>query len=176
MTKAIPMLLEAADSLLTSLTLKSDTIGNRYSLRLGRSLHSISTEMHQLLRVIIRRLHWSSTAPELVNACQRQTPKGIPGYLLHRDTSESKADEWLRGVYLLDNQTAVPVGRLSWINDPFKGVPSVSRFLFHVLYDVRELIDKYYATGKGEYLDVAKQVSHRWISECLYTERWARIW
>lgn len=170
------MLLEAMDCVLTSITLKADTIGSRYSWSLGRCVQLISTEMHQALRFVSRRLGWNAVTPELVKAFQRQAPKGVPRYLSHRDNSESKVDGLSRGMYLLDDRTAVPVEKLSWINDPFGNFPSVSRFLFQVLYDVKELTDDYYATGKSEYFNGAKALARRWISECLYTERWAHVW
>jgi Heparinase II/III-like protein/Heparinase II/III N-terminus len=172
------MLLEAMDCALTTVTLKADSIGSQYSWRLGRFIHLISTEMHQALRMV-SRLGWNATTPELVKSCQQQATKAVPRYYLHRGNSSERsyrARELLRGNYPVGENSAVPLETLSWLRAPFKDSTGESRFLFHVLYDVRELLDEYCATGNAKYLAGAKTLASRWISECLYTERWPNVW
>lgn len=173
------MLLLIIDRMFTSLKLQTGLIGRWFSWRLGRWIRKLVVAAHETFLRISLQLGWVAHDPNIVKEAQSSSPKAIPRYpaiSLRSDKVSDRANDIIRGVCTLDNGTTIDVNALSWRQDPFGERISMDRFNYHSFEWVSELIQAFKLTQKEEYLRQAKELTKKWISECLYLERLERNW
>ena len=173
------MLLLMLDKIFISMTLRAGPMGRWLPWRLRRRIWGLAAATHEAFLKITQQLGWVAHDPNIVREAQSCSPKAIPRYpsgSLTLDKVSDRANDIVRGVCVLDNGTAIDVNALSWREDPFGGRPSMSRFIYHSFEWVSELIQAFKLTQREEYLHQAKEMTKKWISECLYLERLGRNW
>jgi hypothetical protein len=167
------------DRFFMSLQLRCDLLGTRLSWRIGQSIRTVVTALHEAFLDLRLRRGRTLVSPELVGLAQAALPRVMPRYpslYPYQQTVTQRAKELLQGFYVLDDGTTIKIETFSWSHASLNEKPSISRFLFHCLDSVRELVEAYNLTGDRAYLDRAKAVASRWIYECLYLERPEQIW
>jgi hypothetical protein len=167
----------AVERILTFVVAKTDTVITPWSWRLGRCIRGLALTVSQTIWWLSIRLGWVPVSSEFLQAALDTCPRAVPTYpVMPLEQVSQRATELLRGVCLLDDGTRVSLERLSWRSDPFGDVQSSSRFRFHAFRWVWELLQAYHLTVCSEYLRKAKELTERWIAECLYMEKGEYIW
>lgn len=172
------MALEKIDNLLTSAAVKAEVLGRRYSWRLAGLFRSWATTVQEVFLIICQYLRWTSVDPELVKAAQGASPRERlrhPSGSLASNMVSRLAGELMQGVYVLDKSTTMKLSEISWRNDPCRDTSASSWLFFHSLEWIVGLMDAYRLTGHPGFLDRAKELTGRWICDCLYAER-GHIW
>lgn len=173
------MSLEAIENFLTSVALKGEKLGHRYSWRLGEWVQTGTRALHETYLRATRRLGWCVVDIALVQSVQALRTNQKPGYPLLSIPAEKispRADELLKGIVILSDGREARLNEISWLKPQFSNALTISSLLFQSLHWVKELLDAYNASGNAGYRDRAKELTGKWIEECLYTERSAWIW
>jgi hypothetical protein len=173
------MRLERIESVLTTVALKGERIGAHYSWRFGRWLQTAVTTAHDRLVRLGHTRGWHRISPHLLVSAKLIIPKCDPEYpsLLPSSAFDHKTTEdLLSGYCYLENGTKLDVNEISWLRNPYGNRVSVTRFLFNALWPVVNLLAAYGRTKNPVYLERAKEITARWIAECLYIEQPRRVW
>jgi hypothetical protein len=111
----------------------------------------------------------------VLNADPTAAPKYPQSYPYHRSVMRV-AQELREGYVTSQSGRKVDLAEISWRDDSFQKFSSGSRFHFHALKWVIDLLDGYDLTRDPTYLERSKELTGKWISECLYTETWPHVW
>lgn len=175
------MVLTGIDRFLLSLTLRAEEIEHQYSQRAGRLMQKIIIWGHERFGSIRRTLKVHRKRISIICEAGEDSPMAIPRYpalFLSNQAIPKTAEELVQGAIQIENGTTIRVEDLSWLQDPdpFGGTYSDSKLLFYSLEWVRDLITAYQKTSRLDYLTLAKTVTQKWISQCLYKEGIGEIW
>lgn len=150
-----------------------------YSWTLGRNVPRALAWGHEGLLGLALRLGWGAVHPKVLEACVRAEVKTAPEYPSFFPPTASalaRAEALRRGHYVCDDGKTGAVADLSWLRDPFGERSSLERLRFHALEWVEDLLLAHERVGDPRYLEVARDLSARWISECLFTEGSHNVW
>jgi len=166
------------DDLLLSVACLGEAWSKRYSQRIGRLVRHVAVSAHEAVWRI-RRRRGTTVDAGVLRCAQSSNPCALPRYPLSAaqlPPVPPRAVELLQGGCRLADGTDVRIEKLSWRRSPFGGTGSMDRLLFHSLYWVQELLEAYHETRLEEYLEQAKRITGKWISECLYAEKEDVLW
>jgi hypothetical protein len=154
-------------------------VEERLSWSVGQHIRMFATPVHEAFLTACRWVGWSLINPNAITFAQAELPGELPrspSLGLNSKTVSRRAEELLQGLCRLDDNRSVKVEELSWSQDPFGEISNVAWFNFHCLDWVRELVDAYCLSWNRGYLDQAKNLTLRWISQCLCLERHSLVW
>lgn len=167
------------DSFLVSGQIGSRRFSHRYSWWAGNAAYDIISRMHRFFWRCARNIGIRGISREFVARTRAGSTMGAPACTpMFRRPPDSpwNARRILEGFYTLESGREIPLADISWTRDPFGGVSSRERELFHSLDWVRELIEEYRASKREDYLLSARNLTGRWIGECLEHEGSENIW
>lgn len=166
------------DRLLMTIQSRCELVENGVSQRLGIHFRKGAIIAHESL---LRRGWDVSSLSNLksVPCLPKEFPTGLPWIPVITPFSKTvtkRAEQPVLGFCRIDSTTTLNINELSWTPDPFGNGTMISRFLFHCLEGIQEMVNVYWLTKNTAYLDDAKAIAHRWISECLFVERHPLVW
>jgi hypothetical protein len=170
--------LDALDHLLVAVIMGSERLGRRHSHRLARAVRAAAVSGHGAMWRVATLAGLAAAPAAMVRAALAVSVKDAPRFPVPViGTVTPLASALVEGRYLFHGGATVPVDRLSWLR-PFSELPDVplDRHHFHALDGVRQLVDAHGLGAGPAYLDAARRVTRRWISEGLFSERGRSIW
>ena len=173
-------LLSVIDQFLTTLTLKSVQIEYRVSQRGGRLFRKSLIWIHENFGKLRAKRIWDNQGEEtfrVINAAETiQASPGYPSFFRMDGKSFGIVEELLSGKIQIDDTITLKLDSVSWFPDPLSGTFSLARLQFHSLEWVGHLINAFHREKNSQYLRLAKDLTHKWINECLHREDTGNIW
>jgi hypothetical protein len=154
-------------------------VEERLSWSLGQQIRKLATPVHEVFLKACRRAGCGLIDSAAMRFARVELPRELPrspSFALKSEGVSPLAEDLLHGRCQVDETRSVKVEELSWSQDPFGESWGVARLNFHCLDWVRELVDGYCSTSEQSYLDQAKNLTRRWISQCLWLERHPVVW
>ena len=158
---------------------RAEALGETHAWRVGKWIKNGALSIHEAMLRSRTRFAASQIDDELLRVLRSSNSMVAPkfphsyGYF---GRVMRIAEELRQGYVTSQSGTKVDLAEISWRDGSVEKFSSSSRFHFHALKWVIDLLDGYELTGDPIYVERSKELAAKWISECLYTETWPHVW
>ena len=170
---------DSLESFFGLVAVRAEALGETHAWRVGKWIKHGALTVHEALLRNRTRFAPSQIDDEmlqaLLSADRTAAPRYPQSYPYHPSVMRV-AQELRDGFVTSQSGAKVGLAEISWSDESVEKISASSRFHFHALKWVIDLLDGYEIAGDQIYLDRSKELVGKWISECLYTETWPHVW